>query len=190
MFKLKVQIAEHEWLSGEPQQDDEASYNNWIWRLKPTERRFQSYFHTLEAMEKVFVYLMDGDKAICYWKGNVPDLADLNPEYKYYALKADRALGKVKEDCNAGLIGMKISINNESINGPITFKDYPAWSQKMPKRLDAKKVRCYIFQCRDLPAADDDGSTDCFISIWNSDGKKLETKVVEDTLNPIIFETI
>ena len=58
---------------------------------------------------------------------------------------------------------MKISINNIAVNGPVRFEDYPAWSKRPPKRLDAKKIRCYIFQCRDIPAADDDGSTDAFI---------------------------
>jgi hypothetical protein len=39
----------------------------------------------------------------------------------------------------------------------IDYKNYDAWKKKPQKRLDTKKIRAYVFQCRDLPAADSDG---------------------------------
>jgi hypothetical protein len=56
--------------------------------------------------------------------------------------------------------------------------------------LTAKTIRCFLFQCADIPSADDDGSSDAFISVWNPDGLEKRTTVVEDTLNPIYFSTI
>lgn len=45
-----------------------------------------------------------------------------------------------------------------------------------------------IFQCRDLPAADSDGSSDPFIKIFNTSGEDVVTTVIEDNLNPIFME--
>jgi hypothetical protein len=67
-------------------------------------------------------------------------------------------------------------------------------------RLHAVKIRAYVIQCRNLPAADAEGSCDPFIHMWDidSDGDMLKdkeqteadkrrtcTSVIEDTLNPI-----
>lgn len=54
----------------------------------------------------------------------------------------------------------------------------------------SKKIRCFIFQCRDIPSADEDGASDAFISVWNQAGEDYTTKVIEDSLNPIYFETV
>ena len=53
--------------------------------------------------------------------------------------------------------------------------------------MQAFKIRAYIFQCRDIPAADEDGSSDPFITAWNMPGEKVQTRVIEDTLNPIFM---
>ena len=50
-------------------------------------------------------------------------------------------------------------------------------------------MRCYIFQCRDLPSADDDGSSDPFLQIFNTDGDDVRSSVIDDNLNPIYYES-
>lgn len=72
----------------------------------------------------------------------------------------------------------------------VDFKNYDAWKRPPPKRLNSYKVRCYIYQCRDLPAADSDGSSDPFIEVWSTDKKKAKTPVVDDNCNPIFFSTL
>jgi len=141
-------------------------------------------------MENIFVYLMDGNYPICFWKGKVSDFTDPDPKYRWLILKNDKAVGKVSEDHEAGMIQMKFSINAKHLNGPVEFKNYEAWKKPPPRRLGSKKIRCFIFQCRDIPSADEDGSSDSYISIWNPEGTKLNTRKIEDSLNPIYFETI
>lgn len=51
-------------------------------------------------------------------------------------------------------------------------------------------MRAFIFQCRDLPAADSDGSSDPFIKIFNTDEDEVVTTVIEDNLNPIFMECL
>lgn len=134
---------------------------------------------------------MDGSKPICFWKGKVTEFANPDPEgYRWLVMKNDKAIGKVDNDYEAGLIQVKISINEKHSKGPCDYKNFEAWKRPPPRRLMSKKVRCFIFQCKDIPSADEDGASDAFISVWNQEGKDYETKVIEDSLNPIYFETI
>ena len=50
-------------------------------------------------------------------------------------------------------------------------------------------MRAYIFQCRDIPAADSDGTSDPFLEITDSDTPK-RTQVIDDNLNPIFYEAL
>ena len=141
-------------------------------------------------MENVYVYLMDGKVPICYWKGKVSEFTNPNAQFRWLSLKNDKAIDKVSEDHEAGMIQMKFSINAKNINGPVEYKDHAAWAKPPPRRLGSKKIRCFIFQCRDIPSADEDGSSDSYISVWNPEGVKHETDCIEDSLNPIYFQTI
>lgn len=54
--------------------------------------------------------------------------------------------------------------------------------------MNVTNIRIFVFQARDLPAADDNGLTDCYIKVWNFEGKPLQTEVVSETLNPIFYQ--
>lgn len=133
---------------------------------------------------------MDKDDPICYWKGECKDFVDPDPEFKWYPFKADMAVGEVKDNWKAGMFQMKLSINDKTLNGSKNFKEHKAWMKPPPKRLSSWKIRCYIYQCKDLPAADSEGSSDAYIEAWSTDKEKQKTSVVEDNNNPIFFETL
>jgi len=42
-----------------------------------------------------------------------------------------------------------------------------AWKSSPPKRAQPVAIRAYIYQCRDLPAADSNGTSDPFVKIWD-----------------------
>jgi len=57
--------------------------------------------------------------------------------------------------------------------------------------LISYRVRLFIFQCRDIPAADDNGLSDCYIKVWNNSEKEIRSKTTcEETLNPVFYETL
>jgi hypothetical protein len=90
---------------------------------------------------------------------------------------------------------MKLSIHDVSKDGPITFnsKQYPAWSSKVKKRSNPIRIRAYIYQCRDLPAADSNGTSDPYIEVWDTTAtakKKKKTPVVDDNNNPLYYKAI
>lgn len=51
------------------------------------------------------------------------------------------------------------------------------------------KVRAFIFQCRDLPAADSDGTSDPFLRLIDT-GVPVKTPVINDNVNPIFYHTV
>lgn len=87
------------------------------------------------------------------------------------------------------------------------YKKYARWAKKQQTRLNARKIRAYIIQCRNLPAADAEGSCDPFIHMWDMDSngdmlkdfresqgenpsRRTCTSVIEDTLNPIYQQVL
>lgn len=88
------------------------------------------------------------------------------------------------------MIQLKVSINDVTKNGIVDFMKQPAWSKLPPKRnKSVVQIRCFIFQCKDIPSANDDGLSDCYIKVWNQDGSKIETKSITDSINPVFYET-
>lgn len=89
------------------------------------------------------------------------------------------------------MISVKIAITHKKAGAPpISYNQMEAWKKPPPKRLSSWKIRCFIFQCKDIPSADSDGASDPYISVWNPDGKKIRTQTIEDNINPIFFEAV
>ena len=84
-------------------------------------------------------------------------------------LQPDRAVNEVKLPHKAGIVGMKLSIRDVTKDGPVDWSQNPVWGKRLPRRPGNKKVRAYVFQCRDLPAADSDGTSDPFLEFIDSD---------------------
>ena len=87
------------------------------------------------------------------------------------------------------MVSVKIAIArlSEHGGGAIDWQKMPAWRKDPPKRVMAYCLRAFIFQCRDLPAADSDGSSDPFIKIFNTGDETVQTVVIEDNVNPIFM---
>ena len=118
-YKVMIKIGDFELVTEAPK-EYKHGYNRWSERFAKT--LFKTTYPNVEMMEQIFVYLLDGDKKICYWKGKVTEFLDPNPQYRWLILKNDKSLGKVKEDHEAGMIQMKFSINDKAKNGPVEFK--------------------------------------------------------------------
>lgn len=88
----------------------------------------------------------------------------------------------------AGLCGIRISIHNVTESGPYTW-DKGIWNTRMSKRPGNLKARAYIYQCRDLPSADSDGTSDPFIVITDSEIPQ-RTITIDDNVNPIFYQAL
>jgi len=138
------------------------------------------------------VQLMDGDNPVSYFIDSIENWI-YDPEkkcdFKWVQMIPDRSVKKVKEFHKAGILSFKLAIHDLRL-GDVNFLKHPSWARKVPKRSNPVKIRCYIYQCRDLPAADAEGTSDPYIEIWDTGSKPKKTEVVEDNNNPLFYEVI
>ena len=168
--------------------EQKGNYNRWSERLPVS--TFKGPYKSIEELGRIYVYLMDGEEPICFWKGLAADFTDPNPAYRWLPLQCDLAKGRVTNSWEAGLVQVKITIHNKSKNGAFDFQKLDAWKKLPPKRLNSYKIRCFIFQCKDIPSADSDGASDPYINVWNPDDKVIKTQVIDDNINPMFFEAL
>ena len=76
----------------------------------------------------------------------------------------------------AGVVGFRLTILPAD-EEPIATQ--PKWSKRLGRRPESAKIRCYLFQCKDLPAADEDGASDPLVVVYNtvdedSDKKRMK----------------
>lgn len=114
------------------------------------------------------------------------------PAYQWATFLPDKAVKKIKEPHKAGMFSFRGHIHGpvSDDNPEIDFKEYKVWKKAPPRRIFARKIRAYIYQCRDLPASDANGTSDPYIEIWDKDVQTKKTRIIEDTLNPIYCQTL
>ncbi len=188
-YAVKIAIADYSVQTKDPLLVKNC-YNRWLARFPQT--TFRAPYASAAEIGRVFVYLMDGDSPICYWKGDTKEFTKPNAEIKWVEMTNDLAVGKIKDANKAGLISFKLAIVERSQAKPINFvEEYSkAWPANPPKRLAVKRARVYIYQCRDLPSADNDSQSDPYVDIFDYKNPKNRTNVVWDNNNPIFFETL
>lgn len=152
---------------------------------------FRSPCVSVAELGAVFVYLEDANQVpICFWRGEAADFLDKNAAYKWYALTANKALGRVANDHDAGMIQFKLSLNMKAGPERTDWELQKSWKERPPAQLKSFRIRCYIYQCKDLPSADSDGSADPYISVYDPRGAEPRTRVIEDNLNPIFYDVV
>ncbi len=79
----------------------------------------------------------------------------------------------------------------------IDFKTQPSWKKTIGKRANVNLIRAFIYQARDLPAADEDGASDPYLQIfdhWQTVDKSRKThrrtRVVNDTCFPMYYQCV
>ena len=112
---------------------------------------------------------------MCFYIEHISSFLNPNATFKWVPLKPDPAVGEVKNTNDAGMLSFKISIHDVSANGAINFKEFDAWKKPPAKRAIPVVIRAYIYQCRDLPAADSNGSSDPFVKVWDMSEKQKKT---------------
>ena len=70
------------------------------------------------------------------------------------------------------MISFRLAIHDINRNGEINFTD--TWKKPPKKRCDPVKIRCYIYQCRDLPAADSNGTSDPFVKVFDTSKEAIK----------------
>ena len=141
----------------------------------------------IENMADVFIYLTkkkggassllssatggSSTQLVSYARMKASEFSSSNPRIRWMELKGEPIADMVKSPELAGILSFKISIIDPREN-PVDIMKEPEWAKKLPRRPKLRSIRAYIYSCKDLPAADEDGSSDPFIQVWDTADKK------------------
>ena len=136
-------------------------------------------------MPDVFVYLtknkgfslLDSKQKDLYSYARIPakNFAK-DPKLEWLELRPEPVCGKVTSPELAGILSYKIKIGRnlrklkeETKKFGLNLNERQAsiWETDLPKRPRIRTVRAYIYSCKDLPAADEDGTSDPFLQLFN-----------------------
>jgi|TARA_B110000285_G_scaffold138237_1_gene154777 hypothetical protein len=187
-YTVRISIGELDWDTGKPKQGKDqkmSHYARWSVRFSET---FESPHQHLGTMPRVFIYLMDGKKPICFWRGSPLDFKDPEAPQRWVPFEPDRAVGKVK-DHEAGLFQVRMYLHETTDLGEFDPNTIKSWKKPPSKRMNAFKIRAYIYQAESLPPCDATGASDPYIECWTPDEQNIRTAVVEQTNNPLYYET-
>jgi len=144
---------------------------------------------TVSDFGKIIIILMDGDSPVCFYTDDVNNYIDPNAKYNWISLQPDLCVGKVKDVNKAGMLSFKLSIH-DATEKEIDFRQFETWKKLPAKRAEPVLIRAYVYQCRDLPAADSNGTSDPYVTIWDMSEKDKRTQTIEDNTNPLFYEVI
>jgi len=77
-YKIKVTINDFTLITDAPL---ETKNNYCRWNKRFDLQTLSSVYTTIEDLEMVYIYLMDSDKAICFWKGHLKDFTNPDPGF-------------------------------------------------------------------------------------------------------------
>ena len=93
-------------------------------------------------------------------------------------MRVDESVGLIPDRHKAGIVSFKMSLWDVGKLGEIDFADkkrYKYWNTRVPRRSNPVRVRAYVYSCRDLPAADAEGTSDPFIQAWDTSETPVKT---------------
>ena len=153
---------EHEIKSKSPKY---FSNGYWFWNQRFDEQNWSFPYRTIENMADVFIYILDGDTPICFYRAKAAEFVEVNAEMKWVPLANDKSIGSITNQ-NVGMISFKLSIF-DSEKGDVNWDYIPNWSEVLPDKPIRYPIRCHIFQCKELPPSDDNGTSDPFVKVWS-----------------------
>jgi len=122
----------------------------------------------------MYVYLMDGDEPICFYRESILKyVSNKDAPLEWQSFEPDTAVGKVFEPENAGLFSFRLYIHDITSLGAFNpTSTIPSWKGNPPSRLKPWNVRVAIYQCESLPPADSNGTSDPYVKVWSHEKEK------------------
>jgi len=172
-YTFMMKIGAEEWITTKAPLAGK-SFVRWNERAhNPADKRkkepitFTAPYGSIEELPDVFFYLLDGKNAISYSRCKASKFFDKNPKILWREMTADPVLDVITSPELAGIISLKMSIAKGTA-ADVSLEKEDAWKKGPTKRPKVNKVRAFIFQAKDLPSADADGSADPMIVVWDN----------------------
>lgn len=119
-----------------------------------------------EDIPDIFIYLVVDGKKICFKRLDPKKNTDMRAGARWIHLKPDKAIGKVTKDWEGGFLRMRVGVGRYGAWSEQNYKD-EGWNLKPALPPQERKIlRCNLYQCRSLPAADSDARADPYVRFY------------------------
>ena len=189
-YKVRISIGELSWETDKPKQGVNQKMKNYAkWNQRISEQ-FTSVHQHLATFPTVFIYLIDSsNRPICFYKASCMEFTDKNAPAQWAKFEPDLAIGKVKKLHKSGIFQFRLYLHETHKDGVFDPDSVQSWKEKLPKRGNPYHIRAYIYQAENLPPCDESGASDPYVEVWTPDEQNCRTSVVEQTNNPLYYET-
>lgn len=155
---------------------------SWNWSTQTDTPITLPYSSTAE-MPDVFVYIRDGKSYTSFKRIPPKNYSNPNMEWEWLSLDENLCDGGLSGKNNCGIISWKFSISDL----PTTVEKEDSKDWKIARQAkNFYELFVHIFQCKDLPAADEEGTSDTYINVVTSSENPVRTTIAYATLNPVI----
>lgn len=142
-YRIKIKVGDFE-----IQTDKPKSYTKGYcyWNYKSKEKHWTTSYQTLEDMDFVYVYLMDDDYPISFWKGPASEFFNPNPKLRWVSLEPDVSVGKLDKPYKAGMVSFRLTLyKRKDSSDDVDFSMIPNWNTRSPDAPSQYTARCHIF---------------------------------------------
>lgn len=182
-LSVEVKICEHSFKTKDPPQRFGRCYL-WNWK-SAVDQTIELPYNHIKEMADIFIYVRKGNKYPSFKRLKAADYFNKGVQkMEWMALEENLSDGSLDKRENCGIISMSIDISDTP---------RPADEQKKLTKIVKTKQMVYdvfvhIFQCKDLPAGDTEGTSDTYISLFTMADEAIKTKIAYGTLNPVILD--
>jgi len=180
-LSVEVRVAEYSFNTEEKKPLVAGRCYSWNWKTNPN-TVIELPYELIKDIPDIFVYIKQGKSYISFKRVRARDCSDPQRDWEWLALDENLSDGRLSGKNNCGIISWKFRISDRPIEQKV---EATGWKVKPTPKF--YKIFVHIFQCKDLPAADEEGTSDTYINIVTSSEVPLRTSIAYATLNPVYF---
>lgn len=177
---VEVKIAEHSFKTDKKPLIAGRCYS-WNWKSNPN-TEIELPYEQLKDIPDIFIYIRDGNQYYSFKRVRARDYTDPQQDWEWVALDENLSDGKLSGKNNCGIVSWKFRITDQPV---IAKQETTGWKVKATPKF--YKIFVHIFQCKDLPAADEEGTSDTYINLVTSSEVPIKTSIAYGTLNPVLI---
>jgi len=154
---------------------------SWNWKIA-ADTVIQLPYSSMKEIPDIFIYIRDGKQYISFKRVAAKNYKDPNMELEWLSLDENLSDGTLKRKNDCGIVSWKFSISDSPNTG--ASEETKGWKVTRPVQT-FYDIFVHIFQCKDLPAADEEGTSDTYIRVVTSSETPVRTNIAYATLNPV-----
>ena len=132
----------------------------------------------------LIVTVVKGDVQYSYARLSPKDYKSESDD-KYLILVPDKSYTRDLRDDVSGILHFRMEVNPLPTGSTLEFSEMPLRNHSLKKPIsNPLTIIINLFQAKELPTADSDGSADPYVQIYHY-GTEMNSSIVKDSVNPI-----